>query len=334
MSDEIGVFAKLDGVRGFRRRFAPLFTKLVQRELRDLPAGPVVEVGSGDGYLAQHLSREVLTRLVFTEPTHLGVKRLRKRRPKAKVRRASADELPFDDGTVAAVIACCVFDVVSDLAKAFSEFARVLQPGGVVVHFLDMATDLHALFRDVVEESELSAVPNVFTDPMAAPWPEDIMLVPKRQLDMVVDVLGSRGRDLAEYRDAFHRSPDDAVGVFSAINESTEARRRLLASFREAMQQASEEQRQALAAFEGRPVSSSFVFHQRLASLAPPGFALETAELRRESGRLPRKRDEPPAYRSIVGYIQSGAFEASGPPDSQEQYVELGVHVFRARHLD
>ena len=336
-SDEAAVFEKLARVSTYRRRFSPEFRRIVDTHLAHVAAkGTVLEVGSGDGYLGRCLPSSFAKRMIYTEPTPLGVAKLRKQWPDAEVRQASAHRLPIEDGAVAAIVACCVFDLIPDLSQAWDEWSRVLTGGGVVVHFLDLATDLHALFTEIVEDSDLYAIPNVFTDPTRTRWPEDLLLVPRRQLDLVITVLEScdpaSATSLAAYRDAFRCSPEAAVQAFSAIHESNQARRSLHQLFRKAMKEARGDERQTLASFEGRPVSSAHLFQQRLAASVPPNFEVVKDALVLESTTRPRKpNDASSAWRSIVGFIQSGDFAASHAPSGSMQYTELAAHVFVAR---
>jgi SAM-dependent methyltransferase len=53
--------------------------------------------------------------------------------PSLKLAKASADRLPFEDGSFDAIVCCRVLTHVEDIRPAFREFARVLKPGGVAV---------------------------------------------------------------------------------------------------------------------------------------------------------------------------------------------------------
>ena len=331
MNHEAAIFEKLAQVASIRRRFAPLFRQVVEAQTVHIPpTGSVVEVGSGDGYLAAFLPPTIAQRAVFTEPTSLGLQRLIETQPNAEVRQARADQLPFDDGSVAAVVACCVFDLVVDLDRAWAEWTRVLAPGGVVVHWLDLATDLHCLFAEIVNESNLCALPNVFTDPGATPWPEDLFLIPQAHLEAVIEQLeaGSNAYavPLSRYRSAFARSPEAAVQVFSGIHESTDARRALRHAFQSAISQSDGAKREKFASFEGRPLSSALVFHKRLLASVPPGYEVLAADIERRTSSHAIEPDAiASAWRSIVGFIQSGT------PSDRTERIELGAHIFVAR---
>ena len=333
-SFESDVFEKLDQVAHHRQRFAPLLATLVRRQFEHLPtAGPIVEVGAGDGQLTQHFPAELRPRYVLTEPTATGVQRLTEVFPDIEVRQAPAEALPVETGSAAAVLGGCVLDVVADLNATVREFHRVLQPGGRVVHWLDMSTDLRPLLAEIVEASNLCLLPNVFTDPNASAWPDDLMVVPRAQLDAIAAVLEggphrAAAAALVDYR-AAQDNVDRAFEAFAALHESAEGRRALFATFKTAMRMASAEQRAQLSRFEGRPLSSARIFHERLLSADWSGFDIEFADIEHlQATTAPTGDAAAGAFKSIVGFTQSGHF-AAGP--TGKHHVHLGVHVFRAR---
>ena len=206
----------------------------------------------------------------------------------------------------------------------------MLEPGGAVLHILDMATDLRALVTEVVEASNLCLLPNVFTNPVAAEWPEDLMVVPMGQIDGVIQVLGTdpAARGLHQYRRAFRTSAAEAFVAFSALHESVEGRKGLSLAFRAAMSRATEADKRKLRAFEGRPLSSARMFHERLMAAGWNGFSISQSEIVRTSMTRKAEGARPAAARSIVGFSQTGHFAGPATPDAER--LELGVHVFSA----
>jgi ubiquinone/menaquinone biosynthesis C-methylase UbiE len=116
--------------------------KLV-KALGSMPAGPferALEIGSGTGYFSLNLMQEgVISELVATDVSAgmleslsgtaagLGLSE------RVETRQADAEDLPFEDESFDLVLGHAVLHHIPDLAKAFSEFNRVLRPGGAIV---------------------------------------------------------------------------------------------------------------------------------------------------------------------------------------------------------
>jgi SAM-dependent methyltransferase len=106
------------------------------RRRRDLLAearGAVLEIGAGTGLNLRHYPVG-LDELVLVEPGEPMADRIDLSRapdgvPTSLVR-APAEDLPFADGTFDTVVSTLVLCTVSDPARAVSEVARVLKPGG------------------------------------------------------------------------------------------------------------------------------------------------------------------------------------------------------------
>ena len=95
--------------------------------------GDVLEIGAGTGTNLRYYGDSVQT-LTFTEPEKPMVRRLQKRilerRPYAKLLRAPAEDLPFNDDSFDTVVATLVLCTVDDQPRALRELRRVLRPGG------------------------------------------------------------------------------------------------------------------------------------------------------------------------------------------------------------
>lgn len=87
---------------------------------QSLPAGddPVLEVGSGPGFLAEHIP-DLVTSEVF--PCQ-GVREV-----------VDALRLPFGDGTLRAIVMTDVLHHIPDVGRFFREAERTLRPGGAVL---------------------------------------------------------------------------------------------------------------------------------------------------------------------------------------------------------
>ena len=98
--------------------------------------GKVLDVGCGDGQIARALSR-VGCSVTGVDPTERNLEVARERGGGPTYLKAGAAELPFDDGTFDAVVACLVFEHIDDVDGAIAEVARVLRPGGRFSFFLN-----------------------------------------------------------------------------------------------------------------------------------------------------------------------------------------------------
>ncbi len=97
-----------------------------------------LEIGSGTGYFTLNLMRAgIVAQATCTDisPGMLSTLSANAQRLGLDVRTAIADaeSLPFEDGSFDLVLGHAVLHHIPDLAKAFSEFARVLAPGGTVL---------------------------------------------------------------------------------------------------------------------------------------------------------------------------------------------------------
>jgi len=99
-------------------------------------SGRVLEIGAGTGANLPHYGREVES-LTITEPEPPLVRRLeqrvRERGSAAKVLRAPAEDLPFEDGSFDTAVSTLVLCGVSDQPRALRELRRVLKPGGRLI---------------------------------------------------------------------------------------------------------------------------------------------------------------------------------------------------------
>lgn len=126
------------------RAFAALYDPLLwlgeragmaarRRNLLGRARGRTVELGSGTGLNLEYYP-DGLDELILTEPeaamrTRLA-RRLHRSRRRARVLDASAEQLPFADGTVDTVVSTLVLCTVDDPDPVLREIERVLRPGG------------------------------------------------------------------------------------------------------------------------------------------------------------------------------------------------------------
>jgi SAM-dependent methyltransferase len=124
-----------DAYERFMGRFstplAPLFADLA---LAGAPTRPtVIDVGCGPGMLTTELARRTGEELITAvDPAASFVSATTARFPRADVRVASAEALPFADGAFDAALAQLVVHFMDDPVAGVREMARVTRPGGPV----------------------------------------------------------------------------------------------------------------------------------------------------------------------------------------------------------
>jgi ubiquinone/menaquinone biosynthesis C-methylase UbiE len=125
--------------------------KVEKAGLRDLrgsmlaeAAGDVLEIGGGTGANLPHYGPAVRS-LTITEPEPPMLKRLQKHvhehAPQAKVLRAPAEDLPFDDDSFDTVVSTLVLCGVDDQPRSLREIRRVLRPGGTLIFIEHVRSD-------------------------------------------------------------------------------------------------------------------------------------------------------------------------------------------------
>lgn len=351
---ERAALTRLTSVREQREPFFALSRRLVAQTVeRYLPEGAIAEIGMGDGQLRGRLPEALWPRITHTEPLASASRAFRKQHPEVRVLQAGAEGLPFADGELAAVLGLCVMDVVPDGDAVARELRRVLRPGGRFIHWLDMSTVLTPIVSSIAD-TDLLLLPNVFTDPAEGEWPEDLFVLPRAQLALIVAVLQQAGhplaRPLGQYLQVFSKSPlavKSAAAELAQLQDSSDLRAALKEAFRAAFELADGALRQRLASFQGRPVSSSRHFEQRLRAWFAPeaGFQVEASEVVRAWQLAPRGEQAQGArsfaYSSLcIGEQRHLPYaperllcsDATTPDDSQT-LLELGVYVFVASRI-
>ena len=116
---------------------------LRQRVLAEA-AGQVIEIGGGTGANLS-LYGPAVESLTVTEPMVPMLRRLERHVQEqgsaAKVLRAPAEDLPFDDGTFDVAVSTLVLCGVDDQPRALREIRRVLRPGGRLLFFEHVRSD-------------------------------------------------------------------------------------------------------------------------------------------------------------------------------------------------
>ena len=114
----------------------------------------ILEVGCGEGELAERLARESGASVVAVDQSERMVELTRGRGVDARV--ADVQDLPFWEASFDAVLAAWMLYHVPDLDRGIAELARVLVPGGRLVAVTNATDHLQELFAlGGVERREL-----------------------------------------------------------------------------------------------------------------------------------------------------------------------------------
>lgn len=123
--------------------------RALRRGLLAEAGGSVLEIGAGTGANLPHYNG--VESLVFTEPEPAMLRRLQKKArdeaPLAKILRAPAEDLPFEDDSFDTVVSTLVLCGVDDQARSLREIKRVLRPGGRLLFLEHVRSDDQALAR-------------------------------------------------------------------------------------------------------------------------------------------------------------------------------------------
>jgi SAM-dependent methyltransferase len=124
---------------GFTEGADPEYEEQILPLARECVAGAqrVLDVGTGEGQIARLAVRDGASFVVGIDPTRAQLRVAAARGGSALYVRGGADALPFPEASFDAVVVCLVFEHVLDHESAIAEVARVLEPGGRFVFFLN-----------------------------------------------------------------------------------------------------------------------------------------------------------------------------------------------------
>ena len=124
--------------------------RAMRQQLLADAAGRVLEIGAGTGANLPHYNGAVES-LVVTEPEPPMLRRLQRAAhehvPSARVLRAPAEDLPFEDDSFDTVVSTLVLCGVDDQPRALREARRVLRPGGRLLFLEHVRSDDPGLAR-------------------------------------------------------------------------------------------------------------------------------------------------------------------------------------------
>jgi SAM-dependent methyltransferase len=131
-------------------------------------AGPVIDVGCGEGRAARELVKLGYRAIVGVERSPTLAAAAAAASPRVPVLIADAAALPIADESADLVLACMSLLDVDDFAGAVSEIGRVLRPGGrlcmAVVHPFASAQDVSSMHTDDFRVSEAYLGQRQYTD--------------------------------------------------------------------------------------------------------------------------------------------------------------------------
>jgi SAM-dependent methyltransferase len=127
------------------------------RKLAELQPRRVLEVGGGQGELAERMQSELRAAVTFVDQSERMVE-LARGRGIADSLVGDIQALPFEDGSFDTVVAAWMLYHVQDLDRGLAEIARVLAPGGSLVavtnsvrHLEELRTIFDTLMRGYEE---------------------------------------------------------------------------------------------------------------------------------------------------------------------------------------
>jgi SAM-dependent methyltransferase len=125
-------------IEGFTDGADPEYVEQIVPMAADELAGSslVLDIGCGDGQISRVAASAGAT-VVGIDPTWNCVRVAAERGGGATFARAGAVELPFADESFDTAVACLVFEHIDEVDHAIAEVARVLQPGGTFLFFLN-----------------------------------------------------------------------------------------------------------------------------------------------------------------------------------------------------
>jgi ubiquinone/menaquinone biosynthesis C-methylase UbiE len=115
------------------------FARICELVRAQLPCEAFLDAGCGDGRYLAALEAELPPRVAGVDISERILETAQARVPRAELRQANLESLPFADGEFDLVLSSQVIEHVVDAAAAMGELARVLRPDGVLVLSTDNA---------------------------------------------------------------------------------------------------------------------------------------------------------------------------------------------------
>ncbi|SRR6266404_235841 len=95
-----------------------IYESYYQEIKKDCSISPIVEIGSGGGFIKKIISKAITTDVIKADGIDIVT---------------TAENLPFNDGSVGSFVMLNVFHHIKDPVKAIKEFSRSLKKGGKII---------------------------------------------------------------------------------------------------------------------------------------------------------------------------------------------------------
>lgn len=158
----------------------------------------VVDVGCGEGQVSRAVASAGALEVVGLDPTDAQIRVARERGGGPRYARSVAEGLPLRDACADAVVACLVFEHITDHRPAIAEIARVLEPGGRFVLFLNhpllQAPDSGWIIDHILEDKYWRIGPYLAADVRIEEFAPDVHLeFVHRPLSQYVNAMADHG---------------------------------------------------------------------------------------------------------------------------------------------
>ena len=183
----------------------------------------VLDIGTGEGQLARLAATLGADLVVGVDPTWAQVEAASQKGGDPSYTRAEAALLPFPDASFDCVLACLVFEHIADVDAAIAEVARVLEPGGRFVFFLNhplLQTPGSGWIDDQIIEEQYWRIGPYLTEADEIEEVEKNVFIPfvHRPISRYVNAMAANGLLLAELRE-----PAPPPGFLEIAGEYSEA---------------------------------------------------------------------------------------------------------------
>ena len=117
----------------------------------------ILQLGSGAGVLNGMVNKKYQHQLINTDLNYNPLTHIKARFEKPQITQANLIRLPFANNQFKQAVALSTFDVLTskDMQKGASEIARVIEPGGIFIHFLDLLPDVTAFMRNYIKNKKV-----------------------------------------------------------------------------------------------------------------------------------------------------------------------------------